>query len=156
MHITTVASKLGNPGAASAQRALATVCLGLLFSGQIFAQCVKSVRWSDDPPYSYKLPTGEISGFSVDLLRAVLKGMNCEARFVELPWARALRELEQGRLDILPGALRTPATRLDSGHWQISRASGLGRCGSAGLEQSFVDPGVCQRPGPQPGCILMK
>lgn len=70
--------------------------------------CVKTVRWSDDAPYSFRLPNGEISGFSPDLLRAVLKSMNCEVRFVELPWARALRELELGRLDILPGALRKP------------------------------------------------
>jgi polar amino acid transport system substrate-binding protein len=89
---------------------LAAGLLGLaVFQGQAFAQaCVKTVRWSDDPPYSFKLANGEISGFSPDLIRAALKGMQCEARFVELPWARALRELEQGRLDILPGALRTP------------------------------------------------
>lgn len=82
--------------------------LGLCITSQAFAQCVKTVRWSDDAPYSFQRPNGEVSGFSPDLLRAALKGMDCEARFVELPWARALRELEQGRLDILPGALRTP------------------------------------------------
>lgn len=87
------------------------VAMGLLaaFSiGSAEAQCVKTVRWSDDAPYAFKLPSGEISGFNSELIRAALKGLNCEAKFVELPWARALRELEQGRLDILPGALRTP------------------------------------------------
>jgi polar amino acid transport system substrate-binding protein len=34
--------------------------------------------------------------------------MGCSAKFVEMPWARALVELEAGRLDILPGALRKP------------------------------------------------
>lgn len=90
------------------RRYWAAVLVCLLCTGHAFAQCVKTVRWSDDPPYSFKLENGEISGFSPDLIRAALKAMNCEARFVELPWARALRELELGRLDILPGALRKP------------------------------------------------
>ena len=90
-------------------RHILLVCgLGMLFASHAWAQCVKTVRWSDDPPYSFKLPNGEVSGFSPDLMRVALKVMHCEARFLELPWARALRELEQGRLDILPGALRTP------------------------------------------------
>ena len=42
------------------------------------------------------------------LIRSALKGLNREASFVELLWVGALRELEQGRLDILPGGLRTP------------------------------------------------
>lgn len=33
--------------------------------------------------------------------------MGCEPNFIKMPWARALHELEQGRLDILPGALWT-------------------------------------------------
>nr|WP_295771383.1 transporter substrate-binding domain-containing protein [Rhodoferax sp.] len=82
--------------------------MAALCMGNAAAHCSKTVRWSDDAPYSFKSPGGEISGFSPDLIRAALKGLNCEAKFVELPWARALRELEQGRLDILPGALRTP------------------------------------------------
>lgn len=82
--------------------------MAALCMGNAVAQCIKTVRWSDDAPYSFKSPGGEISGFNTDLIRAALKGLNCEAKFVELPWARALRELEQGRLDILPGALRTP------------------------------------------------
>lgn len=82
--------------------------MAALCMGNAVAQCVKTVRWSDDAPYSFKLSSGEISGFNPDLIRAALKGMKCEANFVELPWARAVRELEQGRLDILPGSLRTP------------------------------------------------
>jgi polar amino acid transport system substrate-binding protein len=33
--------------------------------------------------------------------------MGCSTKLVEMPWARALVELEAGRLDILPGALNT-------------------------------------------------
>lgn len=70
--------------------------------------CVKTVRWFTDIPYALREADGEIRGLSVEVARTVLQQMGCEAQFVEMPWARALVELEQGRLDILPGALRKP------------------------------------------------
>jgi polar amino acid transport system substrate-binding protein len=69
--------------------------------------CQKTVRWYDDAPYSFRKSDGEISGFNADLAREALRRAGCEARFVEMPWARALAELESGRLDILPGSFRT-------------------------------------------------
>ena len=73
------------------------------------AACTKTVRWFDDPPYSFRQPDGQIVGLDADLARAVLQRMGCHARFVNMPWARALVELETGRLDILPGTLRSAA-----------------------------------------------
>ena len=70
--------------------------------------CVKSVRWYSDVPYSFRGSDGQIQGLNVDIARAALKQLGCAATFVEMPWARALFELEHGRLDILPGALRKP------------------------------------------------
>ena len=70
--------------------------------------CVKTVRWFADIPYSFRETNGEVRGLNADIARTALKQMGCEAQFVEMPWARALVELEQGRLDILPGALRKP------------------------------------------------
>lgn len=70
--------------------------------------CVKTVRWFDDPPYSFRASSGEIQGFYAELARVTLQQMGCEPKFVEMPWARALLELEKGRLDILPGALHKP------------------------------------------------
>jgi polar amino acid transport system substrate-binding protein len=90
-------------------RGLIAICAaGVLWPNLAWAQCVKTVRWYDDAPYYYKAADGEVVGLNADLVRAALKGLQCEAQFVELPWARALRELELGRLDILPGAFRTP------------------------------------------------
>jgi len=90
------------------RRLLAVCVMGMLGLGSTMAECVKTVRWSDDAPYAFQAADGHIAGFNSDIVRAALKAMHCEPKFVELPWARALRELEQGRLDILPGALRTP------------------------------------------------
>ncbi len=72
------------------------------------AQCVKTVRWYDDAPFSFKGRDGQLRGANVDLMRAILKTMRCEVKFVEMPWARALVELKAGRLDLLPGALYSP------------------------------------------------
>lgn len=71
-------------------------------------ECTKSVRWSDDAPYAFRGPDGELKGLHVDTVRAALKRLGCQPQFVERPWARALIELEEGVLDILPGALRRP------------------------------------------------
>ena len=89
--------------------ALSALCLLLASSlpGLTLA-CEKTVRWANDPPYDMRAEDGQIHGASADLLREVLKRMGCQATFVELPWARGLRNLEKGSLDILPGALVTP------------------------------------------------
>ncbi len=80
--------------------------LVLAHSAQAAGCGVKTVRWYDDAPYSFAAPNGEVRGFNADLVREALHRMGCTTKFVEMPWARALLELEAGRLDILPGALR--------------------------------------------------
>lgn len=84
------------------------LALLLLFPLYAFAECVVSVRWNDDVPYSFKDAQGAIHGISADITSEVLRRMDCTPRWVEMPWARALIELEAGRLDVLPGALRKP------------------------------------------------
>jgi polar amino acid transport system substrate-binding protein len=71
------------------------------------ATCEKTVRWNNDPPYSFRNAQGIVTGFYVELIQHALKKMGCTTNLVEMPWARALVELEAGRLDILPGALKT-------------------------------------------------
>lgn len=81
--------------------------LALLLYAAGASACVKSVRWYDDAPYSFRAADGSLRGFGIDLARATLRRIGCEAKFVEMPWARALVELEAGRLDILPGSYRS-------------------------------------------------
>lgn len=88
------------------------IVLTLWSCSALAQECVKTVRWFSDVPYAYRDTDGQIRGLNIDIARTALKQMGCEARFVELPWARALVELEQGRLDILPGALRKPEREL--------------------------------------------
>lgn len=70
--------------------------------------CELSLRWHQDPPFSYRREDGEIVGLNTDVVRETLARMGCTVRMLELPWARALAELEAGRLDVLPGTLRLP------------------------------------------------
>lgn len=70
--------------------------------------CEVLVRWNDDPPYSYRTADGRIAGLNVELVEQTLARLGCRAKWRELPWARALVELEAGRLDLLPGGLRRP------------------------------------------------
>jgi len=66
------------------------------------------VRWNPDPPYSMRNAAGSVVGLHVELVALTLERIGCRPIWVELPWARALVELQAGRLDILPGALRRP------------------------------------------------
>lgn len=94
----------------SGWRRIAAGCITLLLGGSLAAHaadCVKSVRWYDDAPYTYRGPDGNPAGLTVDVLQEALGRMGCKARWVEWPWARALAALEGGQLDILPGALKT-------------------------------------------------
>jgi polar amino acid transport system substrate-binding protein len=74
----------------------------------VLAACEKTLRWDDDPPFSMQAPDGGVVGIYVEVNRAALARLGCQASMRKLPWARALKELELGRLDILPGAFRRP------------------------------------------------
>lgn len=89
-------------------RLMRLALLGLVLASVPLAACEKTLRWDDDPPFSMQLPDGSIGGLYVDLNRAVLERLGCQVHMVKLPWARALKELELGRLDVLPGAFRKP------------------------------------------------
>lgn len=83
------------------------IWLMALMPGSVLG-CEKSLRWEDDPPFSMRLANGEVGGIYIDSNRLVLARLGCRVHLVKLPWARALKELELGRLDILPGAFRKP------------------------------------------------
>lgn len=70
--------------------------------------CEVRARWNDDPPFAMRLADGRIGGLNVELVEQTLARMGCKAQWLELPWARALVELEAGRLDLLPGGFRRP------------------------------------------------
>lgn len=72
------------------------------------AACEKTLRWDDDPPFSMQTADGAVVGIDVEINRAALARLGCQIKLRKLPWARALKDLELGRLDILPGAFPRP------------------------------------------------
>ena len=69
-----------------------------------------SVAWGHWPPFSYITPQGSLDGLDVTLTRQILSQAGLEARFRNLPWARALHLIKQQQLDLAMGALDTPET----------------------------------------------
>ncbi|MBF7731253.1 substrate-binding periplasmic protein [Pseudomonas sp. N040] len=98
--------------------ALLITLLTLLLGSPAAASCVKSVRWAEDPPFDMLDAQGRLHGITADLMREALQRMGCTVRFVELPWARGLHNLEKGSLDILSGALPT-AERARFAHFSV-------------------------------------
>lgn len=92
----------------SLQRLSLALLLLLGLPGLAPAACEKTLRWDDDPPFSMQAANGTVGGIYLDLNRAALERLGCQAQLRKLPWARALKELQLGRLDILPGAFRRP------------------------------------------------
>jgi polar amino acid transport system substrate-binding protein len=93
--------------------ALYFLIAGLLLAGQSHSVrpalgSTLSVRWNDDPPYSMTDSRDRLVGIDVDLTTEILSRMGYGVNFVKMPFARALRSLEAGVLDILPGAFIRP------------------------------------------------
>lgn len=112
--------------------------------------CEMRVRWNPDPPFSMRDADGRLVGLRVELAERTLERMGCRAVWVELPWARALVELEAGRLDLLQGGLRRPEREAYA--WMLDepftvanrlyvRADGLSATGAATRLQQAWRPG---------------
>lgn len=79
----------------------------LCFAAPSYGDCDITLRWDDDPPY-FMVQEDEVVGTDADLVREAMERLGCSLSFAKLPWARALRELRDGRVDMLSGAYRTP------------------------------------------------
>lgn len=134
--------------------------IGLALMSLPLRACEVRVRWNDDPPYSMRHDGGKLVGLNVELVEQTLARLGCQARWVELPWARALVELEAGRVDILPGGLRRPerevfayfvARHSLSSNRLFVRKSDLARLGAATKLGEVLRPGL--RLGVQIGVV---
>lgn len=129
---------------------LLALTLGLAVACGIAGACEVRVRWNPDPPFSMRAVDGRLVGLRVELAERTLERMGCRAVWVELPWARALVELEAGRLDLLQGGLRRPEREAYA--WLVDepfvvtnrlyvRSADLARVGAATQLQQAWRPG---------------
>lgn len=67
------------------------------------AACELRVGWDDWPPY-FTQGDGQFHGLEYDLLKSTADAAGCKLVFWQIPWARALKMLGAGELDLLYGA----------------------------------------------------
>ena len=70
--------------------------------------CTLRVGWEPYAPFTFADENGEATGADIDLITAVADAIGCAIVPVELPWARILKEVEQGTLDVSTSTSRTP------------------------------------------------
>jgi polar amino acid transport system substrate-binding protein len=89
--------------------ALAILWLVWLAPVQADAACTKILRWNEDPPYSFlkESDSREVTGLDIEIVQEAMRRLGCKIELAEMPWARALEELKNGRIDLVSGAYRT-------------------------------------------------
>ncbi len=85
---------------------LLLLSVSVVLSAPAAEDCRLRVGWEPWKPYIYQ-QAGVFHGPEYELLQRLAAQSGCELVYLELPWARALRELSMGRLDLLYGASRT-------------------------------------------------
>lgn len=80
----------------------------LITSGLAQAQdCRLRVGWEEWYPLIHERD-GQLAGSEFVLLSSLAKQAHCQLEFIELPWIRALKSLQNGDIDLLYGASKTP------------------------------------------------
>jgi polar amino acid transport system substrate-binding protein len=70
--------------------------------------CELRVGWEPYAPFTFADKQGEATGADIDLITAIATEIGCTVMPVELPWARILKEIEQGTVDVATSTSRTP------------------------------------------------
>lgn len=86
---------------------LAAAIVGCLFVASPVQACTLRLGWEYFEPFQVKRD-GEVTGLDVTLFREAAAIARCTVETYELPWARMLRALELGRMDVALGASFTP------------------------------------------------
>ena len=69
--------------------------------------CHLRVGWEEWYPLIYERD-GQLIGSEYVVLSTLAKQAHCQLEFIELPWIRALKSLQNGDIDLLYGASKTP------------------------------------------------
>lgn len=70
--------------------------------------CTLRVGWEPYAPYTYADDQGRVVGADIELIEAIADEVGCSVDLVELPWARILKEIESGTLDVSTSTSLTP------------------------------------------------
>ncbi len=115
------------------------LCFVFALQGALASACELRTTWKHDPPYQYEDEQHRLTGLEIEVARAALGRIDCQLIAVELPFARAMAELEAGRVDLVPGVLPRP----DRERYALFSLPGL-RTRNLVFVRSDLEPG--QRP----------
>ncbi len=62
--------------------------------------CTLRVGWERYAPFTFADENGQATGVDIDLIGAIAEEIGCSVVPVELPWARILKEVAHGTLDV--------------------------------------------------------
>ena len=77
------------------------VIIIILFFMECFASDIVRFRVIDYPPQYFKDDNNVWKGIDVELAKAIISEAGFAIELIELPWSRALREIEEGQIDMM-------------------------------------------------------
>jgi polar amino acid transport system substrate-binding protein len=83
------------------------VIVFFIFSNTSFG-CEVKVGYEEWPIYIVKNKDGSLHGLDIELFEAVAQASHCKIKYIELPWVRELKSIENGEIDIVMSASKTP------------------------------------------------
>lgn len=105
-------------GIGSLRRYLRNAWILLALAGLNPLLCIKAEQYEvligidHAPPYHWIDQSGEAHGSMIAMMRHVVSNSGGTAKFVSCPWARCLKQTENGQLDMLFGVSKTPEREL--------------------------------------------
>lgn len=66
--------------------------------------CSMTMGWEQWKPFQYRDDESILTGFDIELVRAVFTDLGCRLDFKEINWARGIVETRSGEMDVLPHA----------------------------------------------------
>lgn len=76
----------------------------LCIAAQANNDCVLTMGWEPWKPYQFVDDSGELTGYDIDLVKAVVEDMDCTLRLKQINWARGVIETKSGSLDMMAHA----------------------------------------------------
>jgi lysine-arginine-ornithine-binding protein len=89
------------------------VCCVYLLPINTLSAISQPIRFASEatyPPFTFK-EKGKMSGFDIEVARALCKQMQVECTFTEIPWEQLLPQLEAGKFDAAIGAVSITKAR---------------------------------------------
>ncbi|HLA31134.1 MAG TPA: transporter substrate-binding domain-containing protein [Pseudomonas sp.] len=88
---------------------LCVLLMGLAQAGAAQEPLTIKIAFEDWPPWMIATPEGGLpGGAAVDLLNEAMQQMGIQGHYINLPFVRALKELDKGSIDLLMLVARSP------------------------------------------------